>query len=109
MAAATLFDPENGRHMLQLATRMKEKRLPPHPPTVGAGRLLYSQKSDQPPSPNPELDCGLRQLPGKCKWGRTREAVSAHSKKSVRCHSAQRRSSPTASGQLVGTPHQTAV
>lgn len=42
--------------MLQLAPRMKEKRLPP--PVVGAGRLLYSQKSDQPPSQTQNLTVG---------------------------------------------------
>lgn len=79
MAAATLFDPENGRHVLQLATRMKDEGAKASSPKVGASRPLRSQKNDQSPTLTQKETVGPGQLPGKCKWERTREAISASS------------------------------
>lgn len=76
-------------------------------PIIGAGRPQCSQKSDQPPEHQEDsvgLGSCLASATGGNKGGRF-----CPTEKAVRCHSAQRPSSPTASGQPVGTPHQTAV
>lgn len=70
MAAATPFDPENGRHTLQLATRMKKKRLPP--PWWGLADPCPAKRVTSPPN------TGKRQPAAwQVQLGRTREAVFA--------------------------------
>lgn len=107
MAATTPFDPENGRHTLQLATRMKEKRLPPprlglaDPRAARRGTSLNKHQEETPWA----LAAAWQVQPGKNKGG----CFCPHQEKSVRCHSAQRPRSPAALGQTVGTPNQTAV
>ena len=104
MAAATPFDPENGRNALQLAMRMKEKRLPPPPLRLADPQT--ARRVTGPPNTRKTVGSGscLASATGENKGG-----CFCLTEKAVRCHSAQRSPAPTASGQPVGTPHQTAV